>query len=65
MALQFSITAIGTMVLQSAINGLGSTVVGAACDITVAYATPGTPDFILITKNKSNPIFKIEDNIKK
>ncbi len=29
MALQFSITAIGTMVLQSAINGLGSTVVGA------------------------------------
>lgn len=29
MALQFSITAIGTMVLQSAINGLGSIVVGA------------------------------------
>ena len=29
MALQFSITAIGTMVLQSAINGLGSTVEGA------------------------------------
>lgn len=29
MALQFSITAIGVMVLQSAINGFGSTVVGA------------------------------------
>lgn len=29
MALQFSITAVGTMVLQSAINDLGSTVVGA------------------------------------
>lgn len=29
MALQFSITAIGTMILQGAINGFGSTVVGA------------------------------------